>query len=90
MNQSLGIISNLSCYFFFAFRSGFHPYSFHLVNVLLHSLATYLFVALAKTTLPGSRLSVFFAAMIFALHPIHSEAVAGIVGRADILAGKVD
>jgi hypothetical protein len=32
-------------------------------------------------------LSVFFSAMIFALHPIHSEAVAGIVGRADILSG---
>ena len=35
----------------------------------------------------ASRLSVFFSAMIFALHPIHSEAVAGIVGRADILSG---
>ena len=32
-------------------------------------------------------MSVFFSAMIFALHPIHSEAVAGIVGRADILSG---
>jgi len=72
---------------FNALWSGFHPYSFHLVNVLLHSLATYLFVAFAKTTFPGSRSSVFFSAMIFALHPIHSEAVAGIVGRADILAG---
>ena len=38
-------------------------------------------------TLKASRLSVFFSAMIFALHPIHSEAVAGIVGRADILSG---
>jgi hypothetical protein len=65
--------------------SGFNPHSFHLVNVLLHTLATYLFVVFSKGVLP-TRLSVLLAGIIFALHPIHSEAVAGIVGRADILA----
>lgn len=67
-----------------ALWSGLTPYTFHLVNVLLHSLATYLFVAFAKTTL-RSRLGLWMSSLLFALHPIHTEAVAGVVGRADVL-----
>lgn len=68
----------------FFYRSGLTPFSFHLVNVLMHSLATYLFVAFAKAVLK-CRLSLWTSSLLFALHPIHTEAVAGIVGRADIL-----
>ena len=69
-----------------AIWSGLNPYGFHLVNVLLHCIATFLFVALARTHFPKSKLKVIVSSLAFALHPIHTEAVAGIVGRADILA----
>lgn len=36
--------------------------------------------------LPGQTLAQAIAGLLFAVHPIHSEAVAGIVGRADLLA----
>ena len=65
--------------------SGFQPFGFHLVNVILHSLVTFLFVALADATLP-TRAGVTVAGVVFAAHPVHVEAVAGIVGRADLLA----
>ena len=51
--------------------SGLNPHSFHLVNVSLHALTTYLVAAFAKTILP-TKSSVFLASMIFALHPIHT------------------
>ena len=35
----------------------------------------------------SSSLAVWVTGLLFALHPVHVEAVAGIVGRADILAG---
>lgn len=68
-----------------AYFHGLNPKYFHLTNVLLHSIASYLFVALAKAVFK-SRRKVILSSFLFALHPIHTEAVAGIVGRADILA----
>uniref|UniRef100_A0A914WCJ7 Glycosyltransferase RgtA/B/C/D-like domain-containing protein n=1 Tax=Plectus sambesii TaxID=2011161 RepID=A0A914WCJ7_9BILA len=61
------------------------PRGYHLVNVLLHTLATalvYLFVSISFSV--DWQLATFCGAL-FAVHPIHSEAVAGVVGRADIL-----
>jgi tetratricopeptide (TPR) repeat protein len=68
-----------------AIASGFDPRWFHLVNVLLHGLATALLTAWAAATLPG-RIGPAAAGVLFAVHPVHVEAVAGIVGRAEILA----
>ena len=64
---------------------GFRPYGFHLVNVLLHTLCTFLVVKLARTFFQ-SNFPVFVCGFLFSVHPIHTEAVAGIVGRADITA----
>lgn len=64
---------------------GFRPYGFHLVNVLLHTLCTFLVVKLARTFF-HKNFPVFVCGFLFSLHPIHTEAVAGIVGRADIAA----
>ena len=64
---------------------GHEPLGYHLVNVLLHALATAWFTALARLLLKDT-LPVLFAGLLFASHPIHTEAVAGVVGRADILA----
>ncbi len=59
--------------------------SFHAVNILLHgavSALLFLFVA----SLGRGRAIAFCAAALFAVHPIHGEAVNVIVGRADLLA----
>ncbi|EDW12806.1 uncharacterized protein Dmoj_GI17875, isoform A [Drosophila mojavensis] len=58
---------------------------FHLINLLLHGLATVLVVHVARTLLP-TRAAVYAAGSLFAAHPVHTEAVAGVVGRADLSA----
>lgn len=63
---------------------GFRPWGYHLINVLLHSVATGLVLKTARTFLSSKSATV--AASLFAVHPVHTEAVAGIVGRADIIA----
>ncbi|XP_062318267.1 protein O-mannosyl-transferase TMTC2 [Osmerus eperlanus] len=62
---------------------GLEPWGYHLVNVGLHGAVTALFTRLACLLL-GEGLWSLLAGLLFASHPIHTEAVAGIVGRADI------
>ena len=65
--------------------AGLKPFTYHLVNVILHagnSALVYLLVA----RLFKSRGLALAAAAAFALHPIHTEAVANTVGRAELLA----
>ena len=64
-----------------------NPYGYHLVNVALHALATVLFLVLCLHLFGGKLAVSSFAALLFAVHPVHCEAVAGIVGRADVLGG---
>ncbi|XP_053978579.1 protein O-mannosyl-transferase TMTC2 isoform X1 [Hylaeus anthracinus] len=67
--------------------NGLEPWGYHLVNVALHAACTVLVVRVARKVLPGrNNLGHAITGFLFAAHPIHSEAVAGIVGRADILA----
>ncbi|MFC2172731.1 tetratricopeptide repeat protein [Acidobacteriota bacterium] len=61
------------------------PTGFHLVNILLHGMITLLVFRLT-TSLTDRKGLAFLAALIFAIHPIHTEAVAGVVGRAELLA----
>jgi tetratricopeptide (TPR) repeat protein len=61
------------------------PWAFHAVNVLLHAAAVAAFFSLARKSGADS-LSPVIAASVFAVLPIHVEAVAGIVGRAEMLA----
>ncbi len=56
----------------------------HLANLLLHLLAVWLTYLMVRE-LGGSRLTAEVAALVFGLHAIHSEAVIGIVGRAELL-----
>ncbi|HEX2218247.1 MAG TPA: hypothetical protein VHG35_05545, partial [Gemmatimonadales bacterium] len=63
---------------------GGSPAGFHLANVLLHVLASLLVYALAAALLP--RAGALAAALLFAVHPVHVEAVANVVGRAEVLA----
>lgn len=71
--------------------SGLEPYSYHLVNVLLHCVASLLVLALSRCILgPGPRESSYctptlvaglqvdwstYAGLLFAVHSVHTEAV---------------
>jgi tetratricopeptide (TPR) repeat protein len=56
----------------------------HAVNVIFHVLAAVL--ALALFWMLACERIALLGALVFAAHPLHSEAVAGIVGRAEVLA----
>ena len=64
--------------------SGLSATAFHATNVALHA-GTALMLFLFAGELLGSAAAAFAAASIFAVHPIHVEAVTGVVGRAEIL-----
>ena len=58
--------------------------AFHAVNIILHTAITIL-VLLTAARLFESYWVGILAAMLFAVHPIHTEAVTSIVGRAELL-----
>ncbi|XP_007252475.3 protein O-mannosyl-transferase TMTC2 [Astyanax mexicanus] len=62
---------------------GLEPWGYHLVNVALHCCVTVLFTLFCCPLVGGGRWSLL-AGLLFASHPIHTEAVAGLVGRADV------
>ncbi len=57
----------------------------HALNILLHAAVTLLLVRLLLALGLGS-LPAALGGLLFALHPVHVEAVAGLVGRAELLA----
>lgn len=58
----------------------------HIVNVLLYLIvALILFRLLSEFIFKDKPAAAFFGALIFAVHPIHTEAVANIKGRDEIL-----
>ncbi|MGH7500181.1 MAG: tetratricopeptide repeat protein [Longimicrobiales bacterium] len=67
------------------FAGGGAPWVFHATNVVLHVVASVLaLVLLRRLVSPGAAL---FGAVLFAVHPVHAEAVANAVGQAELLAG---
>uniref|UniRef100_A0A7N5JNZ7 dolichyl-phosphate-mannose--protein mannosyltransferase n=1 Tax=Ailuropoda melanoleuca TaxID=9646 RepID=A0A7N5JNZ7_AILME len=68
------------------FLTGMNPFYFHAVNVILHCLVTLVLMYTCDKAVFRNRGLAFATALLFAVHPIHTEAVAGIVGRADVLA----
>ena len=76
--------------------SGFDASSYHVINVLLHTITTVSTFWLSQEltsifTRPVTQhwlrpLAAGFTALLFAVHPVHVEAVAGLVSRADIMA----
>ncbi len=61
---------------------GTAPFADHLINVVLHALnAALLYALLRRIAIPGA----LFAAAIFAVHPVHVEAVAWISDRGTLL-----
>jgi len=64
---------------------GLWPVGYHLVNVLLHAAVSWLVWRLAQR-LHASDGAALAAGLLFAVHPVHAEAVSGVVGRAELLA----
>ena len=60
------------------------PVGFHLTNILLHTVNVVL-VYLLVSAISRSRTASFLASILFALHPILTEAVNGISYREDLL-----
>ncbi len=66
-------------------------HGYHVTNLAIHALSCVLaYVAyrtlLVETGAKAPRMSAFAAALLFALHPLHSETVANITGRSDPMA----
>ncbi|XP_075234795.1 protein O-mannosyl-transferase TMTC1-like [Lycorma delicatula] len=68
---------------------GLEPLWFHVVNVTLHIACSILFTRVAVRIAGLQTKFALLAGLIFAAHPVHTEAVSGIVGRADILACSI-
>jgi len=64
---------------------GLNPSPYHAVNIVLHALVTVLVYRLT-CRLTGSLTAALVAGSIFAVLPIHTEAVNNVVGRAELLA----
>lgn len=64
------------------------PLIFRLITVLLHLMATAMVLLLGYRLYPDRRI-IWAAGALFAVHPIHSEALGGIVSQADILAATL-
>ena len=65
---------------------GLNPKGFHLANIIFHILTSIIVYLLAleiiKTQWPSAVVGI-----VFALHPVHTEAVTWVVGRAEVMAG---
>ncbi|XP_031141495.1 LOW QUALITY PROTEIN: protein O-mannosyl-transferase TMTC4 [Sander lucioperca] len=76
---------------------GLHPVGFHVLNIILHAVISALMIDVFAILIGGLAYDVkgrilnhapktsLLAALFFATHPVHTESVAGIVGRADLL-----
>ena len=66
---------------------GENPAMFHLVNVLLHGVVTALVVLVLAEIAPLAL--AFVAGLLFAVHPVHVEAVANVVGLAEVFSSAL-
>ncbi len=65
---------------------GLEPAGYHVTNLILHTLNSFLIYVLMTQVLDKrQRGGALLAGLLFALHPIHSESVAWIPDRTDIL-----
>jgi tetratricopeptide (TPR) repeat protein len=64
--------------------SGLNPIGYHISSIAFHVLTSILVYFTISTLVKNSRVA-FFAALLFAVHPVHTDSVAYISGRRDIL-----
>lgn len=66
---------------------GDNPHVRHTVNVLLYMFTLYIMLVLfRKYIFPDNHTIAFVSVLLFTIHPIHSEAIANIKNRSEILA----
>ena len=69
--------------------AGYQPFGYHLLNLFLHAGVVMLLLLVLRNVLgalSNGALIAFVAALLFAVHPIHTEAVSSVVGRSELLA----
>ncbi|MFH1038012.1 MAG: tetratricopeptide repeat protein [PVC group bacterium] len=76
--QALSYAADYQCW-------GVNPFGYHLSNLLLHIVNSVLVLRIL-TMIGGRRPIAFLAALVFLIHPVQTEAVAYVSGRADLLA----
>jgi tetratricopeptide (TPR) repeat protein len=64
---------------------GMNPFGLHLMNIFLHLLNTFFVFLIAEAMIKDRRVA-FLAGLLFAVHPIHVEAVAPIFNYMGLLA----
>jgi hypothetical protein len=62
---------------------GGHPAVFHATNIALYATVSILVFALARRVLP--LWAAWLSAALFAVHPVHVEAVANVVGQSELI-----
>ncbi|HRE41442.1 MAG TPA: tetratricopeptide repeat protein [Ignavibacteria bacterium] len=65
---------------------GLNPFGFHLTNILIHLISTLILFRLLQLLFSNYKnvnLVVLLGTLLFAVHPIHTEAVSWISGRTD-------
>ncbi len=65
---------------------GPNPLGFHLENLLWHTATALVVLVLLRRLWPNEPLMALMGAALFAVHPVHTEAVAWVTGRSEILA----
>ncbi len=63
---------------------GQDPFGYHVVNLVLHLLSCWIALSIFRRVLPSEQAAAW-AAVIFALHPLQTEAVAYVFARATLL-----
>ena len=66
---------------------GYSPLGYHLVNVIIHACSCSLMLSVARNAFRKDEATARLATLVFCVHPTHSEPVASVVGRADVLGG---
>jgi tetratricopeptide (TPR) repeat protein len=67
------------------FVNGLNTYGYHLVNILVHTINALLIYWISERYTKIKSLSLL-CALLFSAHPVHSEAVAAIYGRPELMA----
>ncbi len=63
---------------------GLDPTGYHIINIFLHSINSFLLYSLTLKTI-NKKLLALLVALIFAIHPIHTETVSNITGLSELL-----
>ena len=64
---------------------GLRPAGFHIVNIILHTVNAALVYFFVFLLLKKENMTALLCALLFLTHPVHVEAVTGVVGRSELM-----